>query len=152
MPGKQVSWANERGGTLVQQRGIPAVGSSRRVSSRRKPSKPIRLGNMNRVIRERQVAALQKLELSCKRCQEDITKLQKKHDELIKQESVIASQFNRYKNKNIINISPSLRSKMKQINKDIKLIENTIKDKRMILRQMQNKKKALNYSIKSSRK
>ena len=150
MPGKKVSWANERGGALVQQRYISPIGAARKVSTKKK--KTTQLEDIDRVIRERQLAASKKLELLYKKCQGDIKNLQKKLEDLIKQESIIASSFINTPNKNIITIPRSLYLKMKKINEDTKKIENAKKDKGLLLQQLRNKKKALNYSISSSRK
>ena len=133
MSSKKVSWANNHGKKLVNEKSVSPTGSSRKVPMR-KGSVPIAPQNMSHVLQERYISKLHKIKLSLEKCKKDILELQKKCDYLIKLEDHVASNTS-------VNIATSVFL-LTKLDNNMTNNKNEIKNKKLLMRQLKDKKVA----------
>lgn len=146
MSASRVTWANQRGRQLEHRRNISPVGSSRRTPSRTKPSRPIASATMQMAVKNRYFAALKRIRLALEQCKKDIEELQKRCERLSKEEKIVSKKLQfKFNNGNKVVLNHMMR-----INSSLKENKKMLKDKKILFRQLNDKKTALNYAIRQS--
>jgi len=145
MSARRVTWANQQGGQLVRRRNISPVASPRRIPVR-KPSKSIDSADITMAQKSKYFAALKKLRLDSEQCQKDIIELKKKCEQLSREEKNASRKLKfKFNGGNRV-----LLNHMRRVNDSLKDNKQMLKDKKMLLKQLADKRSALRYSIQQS--